>query len=240
MNEGPSGFGGPAGFGGPDSAATESETRAELQAEFESIPRGRPFYLYYTLETAPGWYAYYLNNTLGFTIRPSLQLDAIAGVELGELEFPLPQEKDTFGVPSLVFQGQTYFRLPVTVTADYVGTELTFTGTASWQICKESCLPPEDRAVSLTLAVTDAAPAPNTSLPADLKTRFSSRSLTSGAATLGPDGISLELSQPVSAPRFLDLDGQTAFGIAPGEGVSPPRAPPGYLWTDERHRVAER
>ncbi len=196
------------------SSGDSPETKASLIPEFSTVAKGESFYLYLSLEHPPGWYAYYYNNTLSSTIRPSFDVVAPEGVSVGALEFPVPTIKESFGIPSYVFIGKTYYRLPVQVTDTFQGDTLTLNAAAGWQICKESCLPPENKELSLTLPIAQRSSI-NPAFSNDLTKGFSSSELTNLQAQYSADGLSLTFAESATNPKFYDFDGQTAFGAVP-------------------------
>ena len=184
------------------------KTTSALLIDAEQAPLGESFYVYLNLTFPSGWYGYYFNNTISYTLRPELSLEPIDGVTYGELEYQVPTIKEAYDIPSYVLMGSTLYRLPVTVDpAKFsVGEELMLKGAASWQICKESCLPPEEAEVSLSVTLAESV-----SAEGNFTEGFTNVESVPVTAQLEAEAIVLSVGQLLESPKFYDLDGQVAF-----------------------------
>lgn len=184
------------------------------ESEVSLIPGNKSFsttgqnYLYLSITPPEGWYAYYYNNSVVETIRPTLTFESIVGVTYGNIEYPEPKIKSAYDVPSYVYPGQNYFRIPVTLSSDIkVGATLNFRALANWQICKDSCIN-ESREVTTSVTVGNVASESHSDLPANIQRKFPITPEFEITAKRDESNITLILSKVIETPYFYDLDGQ--------------------------------
>ncbi|MFB6248682.1 MAG: protein-disulfide reductase DsbD family protein [Salinibacter sp.] len=143
----------------PDDPSPHSE--ATLLSEVRSIAPGEPFTVALRLEMEKGWHSYWKNP--GDSGEPTTIDWALpAGFEAGAIQWPYPH-RIPFG-PMTSYGYSDEVVLPVTITPPdtlSTGRTVTLSGTASWLICADICLPAEaqiERSVSVASTPT---PSPN-------------------------------------------------------------------------------
>ena len=129
-----------------------ASSKAELVAEVSAIAPGSTFSVALSLRHPPGWHSYYLNSG-GIEYAPSIEWMLPEGFTAGPIQWPVPDVKDGEQGKSFIYSGNPVFLInlqaPATLTA---GESVTLNASASWQICKETCLP-EDKEFTLNLPV---------------------------------------------------------------------------------------
>ena len=195
-------------------AGSTPDIKTQVISEYSTAQKGEPFYLYLELQHAPGWYSYYFNNLIGSTIRPDLSFPETPGVTIGATEYPKPKVKESYETLNYIFEGLTYFRVPVLIDKSFTGNSLDLTATAHWQVCKTSCLPPASREHAISISLGDQGTI-NPSLPSNATKSFANTNFDT-QAQLSSSGIELTInSTSLSEPTFYDLDGQTSLGTSP-------------------------
>lgn len=128
-------------------------TVASLHSEVTSIAPGKPFSVALELAQPPGWHSYYLHSG-GVELPPTIEWQLPPGFSAGPIQWPVPEVKDGYFGKSFVYQGSPTFIVELTAPPNLeIGKPVTLTATATWQICKESCLN-EKKQFSLNFPVT--------------------------------------------------------------------------------------
>lgn len=202
-------------FGAPSDVKSE----AELVPQLSTVAQGETVYIYLKLTHPEGWYSYYYNNSVPTTIRPTLEIEPVEGVTFGSLQYPVPKSKESYEIPSYVYLGENYFRVPVTVLDGYQSERLTIKAEANWQICKESCLS-ESVELDLTLAVGESS----SDLPFVSPSVFMDAEAPPIVARGSSSGVSLTVTAELPEAQFIDFDGQTALdkpvSVSVADGVT--------------------
>ena len=150
-------------------AQTEVRTeqlRAELLAHApEGVAPGKPLWLGLLLEHAPHWHTYWKNP--GDSGLPTkLQWSVPPGVDLGEIEWPVPQRLPVGPLMNFGYEGRVLLPVKVQVPAGFDAASLSVQLQADWLVCKEVCLPqtgrfslqlPSQAATSVNAALFDEA-----------------------------------------------------------------------------------
>ncbi|WP_028997351.1 protein-disulfide reductase DsbD family protein [Azohydromonas australica] len=150
-------------------AQTEVRTeqlRAELLAHApEGVVPGKPLWLGLLLEHAPHWHTYWKNP--GDSGLPTkLQWSVPPGVDLGEIEWPVPQRLPVGPLMNFGYEGRVLLPVKVQVPAGFDAPSLSVQLQADWLVCKEVCLPqtgrfslqlPSQAATSVNAALFDEA-----------------------------------------------------------------------------------
>jgi Thiol:disulfide interchange protein len=150
-------------------AQTEVRTeqlRAELLAHApEGVAPGKPLWLGLLLEHAPHWHTYWKNP--GDSGLPTkLQWSAPPGVDLGEIEWPVPQRLPVGPLMNFGYEGRVLLPVKVQVPTGFDAPSLSVQLQADWLVCKEVCLPqtgrfslqlPSQAATSANAALFDEA-----------------------------------------------------------------------------------
>jgi len=196
------------------------DTVAKLVSDHTQVKKGEVFYLHLSLQHPKNWYSYYYNFTTDFTIRPELVITPIEGVTIGETQYPMPSVKTSDGIDDYIYKEPYSIRVPITITEKFIGDTLSLKANGSWQICKESCLPPESTDLSINIPIQDTS---IKSESADtLANGFQEKTLTVKAYSNG-ETLTLLFSENLEAPKFYDFDGQLPNSATPtlvsnGEG----------------------
>lgn len=111
-----------------------------LKAEVVSIAPGDSFSLLFSQEIAPGWHTYW-RNPGDSGAEPKLNWELPDGVTVSEFSWPFP-ERIPYG-PLMNFGYHDEVHLPVTVTVseDYVGTEIVLSASGQVLVCEDICIP---------------------------------------------------------------------------------------------------
>ena len=126
---------------------TTPQARTELLAHApEGVAPGRTVWVGLRIEHKAHWHTYWKNP--GDSGLPTeLQWTLPAGVEAGEIAWPLPQKIPVGPLMNYGYEGTLLLPVPLTITPDFkpplLGQELTVQLRASWLICKTECIPEE-------------------------------------------------------------------------------------------------
>ena len=138
-----------------------AQVHASLVSSETSIQPGRAFTIALRLVHEPGWHTYWLNPGTG--IATTLEWKLPPGWKAGGIQWPSPEvlTDDKGGVTGNGYEGDLL--LPVTLSPPaslQPGAQVSLAATADWLMCRDVCKPGED-AVSLSLPVASAVPAPD-------------------------------------------------------------------------------
>ncbi|WP_232540071.1 protein-disulfide reductase DsbD family protein [Azohydromonas aeria] len=216
-------------------AQTEVRTeqlRAELLAHApEGVAAGKPLWLGLLLEHAPHWHTYWKNpGDSGLATR--LQWSLPAGVDAGEIEWPVPQRLPVGPLVNYGYEGRVLLPVRVQVPAGFDSTSLSVQLQADWLACKEVCLPQTGR---FTLQLpTRAATAAHGALFEEAQRRLP-QALPGVAASARIDGFDLVLDvQGLPAP----LQGQRLTFFPEQNGILDNAAPVQARWEGAAWRVS--
>lgn len=198
-----------------------AQVQASLVAADQSVQPGRPFTVGLRLAHDAHWHSYWINPGTGYATSLAWKLPP--GWKASEINWPVPRVvRDTTGM----ITGNGYegvVTLPVTLTppADLKpGDTVTLAADAKWLMCAAVCVPGK-AAVSLTLPVLAATPAPSAQA-ADLKAALDSLPQSFPAliarASLKGKTITLTLTHAADAhlpklekPWFFSTDATVQF-----------------------------
>ena len=143
---------------GDSHVVNTEQVRAEMLVHApEGIRAGQTFWLGLQIEHQPHWHTYWQNpGDSGLPTRLQWQLPA--GLQAGEIAWPLPKKIPIGTLANYGYEGRLLLTVPVTVGADFRfpdGGPLTLGLQAEWLVCRQECIPQEGR-FSLNLA--SAAP----------------------------------------------------------------------------------
>jgi thiol:disulfide interchange protein len=180
----------------------------------------------------PGWHTYWRNpgdsggaTTLSWTLP--------AGVEAGDIVWPLPERQRLAGLMNYGYSGEVYLPVPVEIPAEArPGTTLPLTVRALFLVCSAEMCVPEELTLSLDLPVREGA-APldprhgaaiqsileNAPRPAGLEARVA---LENGVLTLSAAGGPLAGRDP-GPSYFFPFEGGVIQHPAPQSGSWGPR-----------------
>jgi len=144
---------------GGGSVVTTQHVRAELVAQApEGIAPGKPLTLGLLLTHQPEWHTYWLNP--GDSGLPTqLQWTLPAGVDPGEIAWPVPRKIPIGTLANYGYEGQVLLPVPMTVSRVFAPapgeTQATFQLRASWLVCRMECVP-EDGTFTLQVPLDGA------------------------------------------------------------------------------------
>ena len=126
----------------------------ELVAEGSARP-GEAIELAIVMHTTPGWHGYWLNpGDAGLPMMVEWQLPA--GVNAGDLRYPVPTKLLVSGITNYVFERDYALLVRLTVPAGAHGV-IPVRAAAQWLACTEEVCVPEHGTLSLDLPVGDGA-----------------------------------------------------------------------------------
>lgn len=146
---------------GGEEAAEASQSA--LVSEVKTVAPGKTFAVALALTHPEGWHSYY-RNPGGIEDSPTISWKLPKGFTAGEMQWPAPHTTEpAFQMdeanPEKAYtysKEEGFFITEITVPADtsLIGTTITITANAKWQICKDSC---KDEKANLTLTLPIAA-----------------------------------------------------------------------------------
>jgi thiol:disulfide interchange protein DsbD len=129
-------------------AQTEVRTeqlRAELVAHApEGVVPGKAVWLGLLLEHAPHWHTYW-KNPGDSGLATKLQWSVPAGVDMGEIDWPVPQRLPVGPLMNYGYEGRVLLPVRVQVPSGFDASSLSVQLQADWLVCKEVCLPQTGR-----------------------------------------------------------------------------------------------
>jgi thiol:disulfide interchange protein DsbD len=220
------------------------QARAELLVHApQGVAPGQPLWAGLRIEHKPHWHTYWKNP--GDSGLPTqLQWTLPAGIEAGEVAWPLPRKFRVGPLVNYGYEGTVLLPVPLTVTPAFapppLAKELTLRLHASWLICRTECIPEEGEfAVTLPLQGSTALHAADF----DAALRAQPQPLPAqadSAATLEGQTLRLRVAGLPTALRGQMLD---AFP-EPAEVLNPSaawqQAWDGAVWTAELPLLAQR
>ena len=200
------------------------QVRAELLVHApQGIQAGQTFWLGLQIEHQPDWHTYWQNpGDSGLPTRLQWQLPA--GLQAGDIAWPLPQKFPMGTLANYGYEGRLLLTVPITVSADFkfpANAPLTVQLQADWLVCRKECIPQEGQFV-LSLA-SAAAQTPHAALfekaralsPQKMAQPQANKPGSSGAqTTLSADGKRLNL-QVTGLPDSWRGQTLSAFPVTP-------------------------
>ncbi|MCZ8253987.1 MAG: protein-disulfide reductase DsbD family protein [Hylemonella sp.] len=126
---------------------TTPQARTELLAHApEGVAPGRTVWVGLRIEHKEHWHTYWKNP--GDSGLPTeLQWTLPAGVQAGDIAWPMPQKIPVGPLMNYGYEGTLLLPVPLTITSDFkpglLGQDLPVQLRASWLICKTECIPEE-------------------------------------------------------------------------------------------------
>ena len=125
------------------------QIRAELLAHApQGLGAGKPMWLGLALQHQPHWHTYW-KNPGDSGLATVLQWALPAGVQTGEVQWPLPQKISIGTLANFGYEGAVLLPVPLTLGPDFKPTPgqktLDITLHASWLVCRQECIPQEGR-----------------------------------------------------------------------------------------------
>ncbi|MBP5990071.1 MAG: thioredoxin family protein [Piscinibacter sp.] len=178
--------------GGQAVISTE-QVRAELVAHApQGVLPGQPLWLGLVLEHQPHWHTYWKNpgdsglpTTLAWTLP--------AGFKAGEIDWPTPSRLPIGPLMNHGYEGRLLLPVKVEVPAGYAGDTLSVKLRADWLVCKDVCIP-EGGDFALDIPTRSAFAAHGADFEAAFAARPRTLAETKASATVGRDGLALEVA----------------------------------------------
>jgi len=144
---------------GPGAVVTTERVRAELVAHApDGVTPGQPLWLGLRITHQPEWHTYW-KNAGDSGLPTQLQWQLPAGLEAGEIDWPLPEAIRVGPLVNYGYEGELLLPVPFKVAADFkapAGDTLTVRLHASWLVCRVECIP-EEGDFTLQLPVRSAS-----------------------------------------------------------------------------------
>lgn len=206
---------------------------AELVAEVGSVKPGMTFDVALRLELDPHWHVYWKNpGDTGLTT--SVDWIVPEGVQVGELEFPIPEKIIT--PPDFVsygYEGELFFLAKVTVPEGLAaGETLSLKADASWLACEQMCIPGGAKLV-LELPVVGEGGTVATSPWADaLANARSNLPATPAGANLTFEALESTISASIAWDGFEGVDLESLYFYVEEEGLISSAAKQNFVLSD--------
>ncbi len=174
---------------------SSERVRAELLAHApDGVAPGKTLWLGLQLAHAPEWHTYWKNS--GDSGLPTqLQWTLPAGLQAGEVDWPLPRKIPIGNLANYGYEGTVLLPVPVTVGPDFRPPpfgDVTVQLQASWLVCRKECIP-EDGSFTLKLPVGGSTAANGAAFEAAWKARPAAIPATGSTLRIAADGKALEL-----------------------------------------------
>lgn len=178
---------------GGSAVVTTEQVRAELVAHApQGVRPGQPFWLGLAIEHKPHWHTYWKNpgdsglpTTLQWTLPP--------GFAAGEIDWPTPRRLPIGPLMNHGYEGRLLLPVKVEVPSGYGGDTLSVKLRADWLVCKDVCIP-EGGDFALDIPARSAFAAHAADFDAALAARPSALPDAKASATVGNDGLALEVA----------------------------------------------
>ena len=158
------------------------------------------------MEINEGWHIYWTNpGEAG--IPPSVQWEVPEGIEIGELEWPLPEKVESLGAISYTYSHEVVIPFKLSLASDLAAGDYRLSGAVSWLECEKVCVPAQAK-VEINLQV---GPTATTSKEAGLIDKFLKRTPKQQGQALALEG---------TWGRIVD-DGEREFDLMIGSAEIP-------------------
>ncbi len=126
---------------------TTAQVQAQLLAHApQGVAPGQPLMLGLQITHQPKWHTYW-KNAGDSGLPTDLQWTLPAGLDAGEIAWPLPQKIPVGNLANYGYEGTVLLPVPVTVSDNFkpglLSNSLDIKLRASWLVCKEICIPEE-------------------------------------------------------------------------------------------------
>ncbi len=232
----------PGARGGGAVVVTE-QARAELLVHApQGVAPGQPLWAGLRIEHKPHWHTYWKNP--GDSGLPTqLEWTLPAGIEAGEVAWPLPQKFRVGPLVNYGYEGTVLLPVPLTVTPAFapppLAKELTIRLRASWLICRTECIP-EEGEFTLSVPLQGSTALHAAAFDAALRAQPQALPPAGSSATVQGEVLRLRVAGLPAALR-----GQTLDAFPEPAEVLNPSAPwqqgwDGAVWTAELPVLAQR
>ena len=194
---------------GPLSAAdtaTGPHIQVSLVSERTAVVSDKTHWIGILLEPEPQWHTYW-RNPGDSGEPPKVDWKTPNEVQVGELQWPIPQQIPVAHLINYGYEGATLLMAPLTIDPGFSENQLTIEAELSWLVCKEDCIPGW-ATLDITLSVAD-----NQTQTADAETFAATREQLpeeeqiSGSHEITTQHINLRYRAPYDADwSLLPLD----------------------------------
>lgn len=134
----------------------ESHVKVALISDVQTIKKGEPFQLGVHLVMEDHWHTYW-ENPGSSGLPPSIALEDVVGLTIGEWQFPLPKRfKDDAGYVTFGYDEEALLIADATYTGE--APSLKLVGKVDWLECKEMCIPgSQEVSLSLNMGTSEQA-----------------------------------------------------------------------------------
>ena len=133
------------------------KSEASLVAEPSTIAPGHKFSVALRLFHPPDWHSYYKNSG-GIELVPAIEWKLPQGFTAGPIQWPVPEVHEGALGKSFIYDGTAELLVDITPPADLpVGSTVSLTANATWQICSETGCINESGTFPLSLPVAATA-----------------------------------------------------------------------------------
>ena len=141
------------------SSLRNEQVQVELLAHApQGVQPGQTFWLGLQIRHAPHWHTYWQNP--GDSGLPTqLQWQLPAGLQAGEIAWPLPKKIPIGTLANYGYEGTVLLAVPISVSADFqppASGQLPIALQAQWLVCRQECIPQEGQ-LRLQLPVRSAS-----------------------------------------------------------------------------------
>lgn len=126
--------------------------RLALISAHNTIAPGQPDWIGLRFDLDPGWHIYWINPGDSGE-PPKIAWHLPAGMEAGDLQFPVPQRIPDHSLMDYGYQGNVVLLSKLTTTSASASKQAEISADVRYLVCREVCVPGRDH-VSLTLPVS--------------------------------------------------------------------------------------
>jgi thiol:disulfide interchange protein len=146
----------------PKSTTATERVRAELMAHApEGVGPGKKVWVGLQLAHQPEWHTYW-KNTGDSGLPTQLQWTLPAGVQAGEIAWPVPKKIPVGPLANYGYEGTVLLPVPLTITPEFkpslLAADLDVKLKAQWLVCRTECIPEESElSIKIPVRSTTAA-----------------------------------------------------------------------------------
>jgi len=205
-----------------------SHAKVELISRESALVPGRAISIGILFDMEPGWHIYWTNPGDSGE-PPRVQWTLPAGLQAGDIRWPVPQKMVHGTVADYGYEGRVLLAVPVQVAADYKGgSPATLAADLRYLICREVCIPAKAQ-----LRLSIPAPGSSAQVPATQELFLQAEKSVPKPAPANwkvqatDDGrefvIALQTGEPESKAEFLPLDEDQVDNAASQSAKSVPQ-----------------
>jgi DsbC/DsbD-like thiol-disulfide interchange protein len=135
-----------------------------LISAHNTIARGQPDWIGLRFDLEPGWHIYWINPGDSGE-PPKIEWHLPAGMEAGDLQFPVPQRIPDHSLMDYGYQGNVVLLSRLTTSNATASKQAEISADVRYLVCREVCVPGRDH-VSMTLPISGRSEADSTQIRA--------------------------------------------------------------------------